>query len=320
MAEVHNLAYGWINPILAFVLSFLGLLLGLVLVVRSRESSGAARVRWLTLAAVAMGGTGVWLMQFMAILGFDVPAAVLRYDVPMTIASLVIAVVVVALGLYIVALGPPVWWRVLAGGVFTGLGIAATHYTAMAALHLAGHVGYDPVRGGLSVVSAVMAGSALVWFAAVVRGAVATVTAAFVTAVFVCGTHYLGMSAVRVKLMIIDQPVSGVNLFSLLTPVSIAACVVVSALAYATVGFSIQQENATEDALARARLGARAAGRPRSGAAYPGGERQKPGSRHGVAAAFARADTAFARADAALAREAAPAARTPAARTGRISS
>ena len=266
MAEVHHFAYGWVNPILAFVLSFLGSLLGLVLVVRSRNTAGATRVRWLTLAAVAIGGTGIWLMHFMAMLGFDVPGAVLRYDVPMTVLSFVIAVVIVALGLYTVGMAQPSVPRVLAGGTFTGIGIAAMHYTGMAAMHLAGVIGYDLSRVALSVAVAVVAACAALWFAGAVEGGSAIIGAALCMAVAVCGMHYLGMSALRIQLTDVTRQVPGVSPFMLLAPISVVACVVVSALAYATVGFSVRQEHVEEEAaMARARLRA-AAG---IGGSYP---------------------------------------------------
>ena len=55
MPEIHHFAFGWINPVLAFVLSFLGVMLGLVLTSRSRDAVGATRTRWLGLAAVSVG-------------------------------------------------------------------------------------------------------------------------------------------------------------------------------------------------------------------------------------------------------------------------
>jgi NO-binding membrane sensor protein with MHYT domain len=254
VAEVHHFAYGWINPTLAFVMSFLGSLLGLVLAGRAREVSGVGRVKWLSLAAVALGGTGIWLMHFMAMLGFDVPGSVVRYSVPMTFGSVLIAVVIVALGLFAVGFGELTFWKVGLGGSFTGVGVAAMHYTGMAAMHTAGTLSFDPLIVGLSVLIAVVASMVALWFAVVIRGASATVGAALLMGVAVCSMHYTGMAAVRVHLAITTDAIPGVSPFLLLTPISILACVVISALAYSTVGFSVQQENHREEvALAQAR-------------------------------------------------------------------
>src|SRR5262245_17789574 len=114
-------------------MSFLGSLLGLVLTARSRESRGLARARWLVLAAVAIGGTGIWLMHFMAMLGFDVPGSIVRYDVRTTALSLVIAIVIVSLGLFSVGFGRTSMARIVAGGTLLGVGVAAVPQPRMRA-------------------------------------------------------------------------------------------------------------------------------------------------------------------------------------------
>jgi NO-binding membrane sensor protein with MHYT domain len=249
VAEVHQFAYGWINPVLAFVLSFLGSLLGLVLTARAREATGLARVRWLALAAVAIGGTGIWLMHFMAILGFDVPGSIVRYDVLTTVASLLIAVAIVCGGLFVVGIGRPSALKVVLGGVFTGIGVAAMHYTGMAALHVGGTVSYDRQLVLASLGIAIVASIVALWFAVVVRGPAATVGAGLLMAIAICSMHYTGMAAVRVHLNAQFSQVAGVGPFALLLPISILACIVITALAYSTVGFSVQRENAREEAL-----------------------------------------------------------------------
>jgi NO-binding membrane sensor protein with MHYT domain len=246
VAEVHHFAFGWINPVLAYVMSFLGSLLGLVLATRARESTGASRARWLALSAVAIGGTGIWLMHFMAMIGFDVPSTVVRYDVPITILSLVLAVLIVGFGLFVVGMGKPAVWKVLLGGLCTGLGVAAMHYTGMAALRMGGVVSFDRNIVALSVAIAVVAATVALWFALVIRGASATVGAALLMGAAVCSMHYTGMAAIRVRLAPESTLVEGVSPFVLLMPISILACVVITALAYATVGFSVHQENERE--------------------------------------------------------------------------
>jgi NO-binding membrane sensor protein with MHYT domain len=249
VAEVHQFAFGWINPTLAFVMSFLGSLLGLVLATRARESQGAARARWLALAAVAIGGTGIWLMHFMAMIGFDVPSTVVRYDVPLTVLSVVIAVVIVGIGLFIVGMGRPSVLKVLFGGTFTGLGVAGMHYTGMAAMRMGGVMTFDRTTVALSVAIAVVAATVALWFALVIRGASATIGAALLMGAAVCSMHYTGMASIRVELAHDTTIVEGVSPFVLLMPISILACVVITTLAYATVGFSVHRENQREEEL-----------------------------------------------------------------------
>ena len=106
MAEIHHLGHGWVTPTASYILSVLGSLLGLTCAVRLRSSqSTGGRIWWLTLAAVAIGGTGIWTMHFVAILGFSVVGSPIRYDVGLTAASAIIAVAAVGLGLSIATLG-----------------------------------------------------------------------------------------------------------------------------------------------------------------------------------------------------------------------
>ena len=73
MAHLQHFAYGWATPVLAYLFSFLGCLLGLKATSRARMlPSGAVKARWLILAAWAIGGTGIWVMHFLAMIGFQV--------------------------------------------------------------------------------------------------------------------------------------------------------------------------------------------------------------------------------------------------------
>lgn len=264
MPEVHDFAFGWVNPVLSVVMAFLGSLLGLVLTPRAGQSSGAARAGWLTLAAVALGGTGVWLMHFLAMIGFDVPATVVRYDLSITLLSLAIAVLSVGLGLFIVGTGRPALWKILPAGVSTGLGIAATQYTGFAAMRIGGVVSFDRHTFGLVTIASVVVATAVLWFARTGGGVGATAGTAVLTAAALWGTHYAGMSAIRVRLTTDAVRVDGVSPVLLLIPVSLLACVVIAALAYATVGFGVRRENQREtELLDHARLLHQAAAMPR---------------------------------------------------------
>src|SRR5262249_57864146 len=108
-------------------------------------------------AGVAIGGTGIWLMHFMAMIGFDVPETIVRYDVPTTVLSLVISVMIVSFGLFVVGMGRPAVWKVLVGGPVTGIGVAVMHYTGMTAIRMGGTMAFDQRTVVLSVVIAVVA-------------------------------------------------------------------------------------------------------------------------------------------------------------------
>src|SRR5580693_3741026 len=105
LAQVHNFSYGLLNPVLAYLVSCLGCFLGLQCTARARAMQGGARARWLLLAAVSIGTTGIWVMHFIAMLGYTISGQVITYNVPVTILSMLIAVGVVAVGLFIVGYG-----------------------------------------------------------------------------------------------------------------------------------------------------------------------------------------------------------------------
>src|SRR5215467_12050370 len=143
MLTVHNFQYGLLTPVLAYLMSFLGSFIGLRCTARSQVSTGASRIRWLIVGAVSIGITGIWVMHFIAMLGFAIPGEVIRYSVPVTLASMGLAVVFVMVGLLIVARRKLTLKSLLPGGIVTGLGVAAMHYSGMAAMRMPAQVSYD---------------------------------------------------------------------------------------------------------------------------------------------------------------------------------
>ena len=94
MLSVHNFQFGLATPALAYVMSCLGAFLGLRSAARARLHTGRARTGWLSIAAVSIGALGIWVMHFIAMLGFAIPGEDIRYNIPLTILSMLIAVVV----------------------------------------------------------------------------------------------------------------------------------------------------------------------------------------------------------------------------------
>ena len=198
MVDIHHFSYGILTPFLAYVMSCTGAALGLSCTSRARAVTGRARSRWLVLGAISIGGTGIWVMHFIAMLGFTVPGLPIRYGVLATVASALIAVLVVGFGLFIVGFGGNRVPALLFGGLFAGLGVASMHYLGMYAMHLPGTVHYDGIRVLQSVIIAVVAATVALWFTLRVRGVAATTFATLLMGVAVCGMHYTGMSAMRV--------------------------------------------------------------------------------------------------------------------------
>jgi len=199
MVTVHNFSYGLLNPVLGYAMSCLGAFLGLRCITRARALTGFAKARWLALAAVSVGATGIWTMHFIAMLGFTIPGQQILYNVPITIASMLIAIAVVGVGLFIVGYGNGGWVPLLTGGVIVGVGVATMHYMGMAAMIMSDSMHYDPLLFILSVVIAIVAGTAALWAGTRVRGVAATIVASLIMGVAVSGMHYTGMAAMRVS-------------------------------------------------------------------------------------------------------------------------
>ena len=130
MLTVHNFSYGLVTPLLGYLMSCLGAFLGLRCTARAMACEGRERLRWLLLAALSIGTTGIWVMHFIAMLGYTIPGQIIHYNVLITIGSMLIAVVVVGIGLLIVGFGKRSWRNLLIAGTFTGVGVAAMHYSA----------------------------------------------------------------------------------------------------------------------------------------------------------------------------------------------
>jgi NO-binding membrane sensor protein with MHYT domain len=197
MLTVHNFSYGLLTPVLAYLMSCLGSFLGLRCAARARAHQGRARARWLLLAGLSIGTTGIWVMHFIAMLGFTIPGTTIQYNVPITILSMLIAVGIVCVGLLIVGFGGPGYRSLVLAGVITGLGVASMHYTGMAAMRMPGKVTYDPFLFIVSVVIAIVAATAALWAALRLKGLPAAVGAALIMGVAVSGMHYMGMASMR---------------------------------------------------------------------------------------------------------------------------
>jgi NO-binding membrane sensor protein with MHYT domain len=223
---MHHFTFGWFTPLLAYALAFGGSLTGLVCTSRARQAgTPRRRARWLGIGSLAIGG-GIWLMHFLAMLGFDIPATTVRYEPVATFASLVFAVGAVGGGLFFVGTGERPTAKLVAGGFLTGSGIVAMHYTGMYALRIGGQISYLPNLVLASALIAVAAATVALWFTIWVQGWRALLTAASVMGIAVCGMHYTAMAAMRVQLDLRPGPVTGLSVGVLVVPIVAVAAVV----------------------------------------------------------------------------------------------
>jgi len=196
--QVNQFSYGLLNPGLGWLLSCLGSFLGLRCLTRARAYTGRTRATWLLIASMAVGGTGIWATHVVAMLGYTIPGQEILYNVPMTVISLVAAISVVAVGLFLVGFGDGGRASVLAGGVIMGIGVAAVHYFGMAAVSLHGTMRYNLSLVGISVLIAIMTCAAALTAGLRVRSLWSTLGVSMIMGVAVTGMHYTGMDAMHV--------------------------------------------------------------------------------------------------------------------------
>ena len=229
--HIEHFTYGVVTPLLAYTLSVLGSLAGLVATAKARGMADSGRrARWLLLAAFAIGGTGIWVMHFVAMLGFSVVGTPVRYDLTITFASWLLAVIVVAIGLFIVGFGRPNAFKVIAAGVLTGVGVAGMHYTGMYAMRTSAAVTYDRDLVIASLVIAVVAATVALWFTVTLRRGVAIFVAALIMGVAVSGMHYTGMYALRMTSKLAPEPISGLLPVTLIGPIGVFVLVMMLVL------------------------------------------------------------------------------------------
>ncbi|MCW5253939.1 hypothetical protein IBX28_26175 [Streptomyces sp. SHP 1-2] len=304
-ATVTDFHYGAVTPIAAYLMACLGSALGLRCTVRSVRGGPRARARsngWLFLGAVSLG-CGIWTMHFIAMIGFSIDGATVEYDTRLTVLSLLVAIVVTALGVFLVGRlgsGP----KILTGaGVLMGLGVAAMHYIGMSAMRVHGEIRYDTMTVALSVLIAVAAATAALWAAVTIRGLWSSLGAALVMGIAVTGMHYTGMAAVSVHL---EQGAaataqSSVGLMSFLLAM-VAGPVVVLVLAAAIVMFDPdlvlgddepESADASRTVPATGPQAAPFAAQAPDPAPFPVTTPPVPGPAHGAARSYDRADPPY---------------------------
>ncbi len=183
--------------------------------IRALDTAGMRRFFWLLGGAAAMG-TGVWSMHFIGMLALRMPME-MGYDIRITALSLVIAILSSGFALHIVTSSKLSARRLIVGGVMMGLGIAAMHYTGMAAMRMPLAITYSPWLVVTSIGIAIAASWAALWIAFTLRDStqqhvlLKRFGAALVMGAAIAGMHYTGMSAAIFRVCAGCQNTSSVN-------------------------------------------------------------------------------------------------------------
>src|SRR5260221_704625 len=181
---------------------------------------GLARRVWLVAAAITMGG-GIWSMHFIGMLAFVMPIP-MSYDTGLTALSLLVAILVTGGGFYVISRQSASPLRLVLSGIFMGLGIAAMHYTGMAAMRGHAELSYDLLFVALSLVIAIGASTLALWLAFRTTDLGQKLVAAVVMGLAISGMHY---TAMRAAIFTAHDPVHEAHVNASLDQTSLALAV-----------------------------------------------------------------------------------------------
>src|SRR5882757_6703820 len=161
----------------------------------ARKSQGQMRNVWLAVSAISTG-FGIWATHFIAMLAFT-PGIPSGYNITLTILSLVAAILLTGAGLG-VAMNPN--WRhgPWIGGAIVAGGIAAMHYTGMAAFEIAGTILWDPLLVATSIVLGGAIGAVALPVGLQGRQEKWKIGGAVLLTLAICSHHFTAMGAVSI--------------------------------------------------------------------------------------------------------------------------
>ena len=188
---------------LSVVIAILASYTALDLASRVTAAERRAATLWILGGAFSMG-IGIWSMHFIGMLAYQLPIP-LAYDVPITLLSMLPAIGISALALFVIRQRRTRISSLIVAGVLMGIGIVAMHYTGMAAMRMQPGIEYDPGLFTLSVLIAVGAATAALWIAGVFHAGETgakvlyqKLGSAVVMGLAISGMHYTGMAAANV--------------------------------------------------------------------------------------------------------------------------
>ena len=194
VGQVLNPTYAVGTVALSYVISFFGSLLALLCTRKMVRSDGSVDLAMLAGGAVALGGIGIWSMHFIGMVAYRLPVPI-AYNLPLTVISLVAAIVISGLALYLAGgkrFNSKGW---VMGSLLAGLGVCVMHYMGMYAMSLRAAMTLDWGIVAGSVAIAIIAAASALWLAFNLTELTHQVVAAAVMGVAVCSMHYVGMTA-----------------------------------------------------------------------------------------------------------------------------
>jgi diguanylate cyclase len=177
---------------LAVVVCALATFTAISLLHHMRRSEGRAGLVWLAVSATTTG-FGIWATHFIAMLAFS-PGIPSGYNIALTSLSLVAAILLTGVG-FAIAVAPSMPAGAWIGGAIVGGGIAAMHYTGMAAFEVQGHILWDPVLVTASIALGALFG-AIALPVGLHRGGIQwKILGALLLTLAICSHHFTAMGA-----------------------------------------------------------------------------------------------------------------------------
>jgi NO-binding membrane sensor protein with MHYT domain len=243
--------------LLSYVVAFLASYVALDVAGRLRDLNNTplSKKLWIVGGALAMGA-GIWSMHFIGMLAFTMPGMHMSYELSWTALSLFVAILASAFALYLLSVREINVAHLAFGGIFLGFGIACMHYLGMRGMQGSMNIHYLPGLFILSIVIAIAASEAALWFALKSNQVVATlrvrlkVISALIMGAAIAGMHYTGMfAAVFTPLSHPETIGSDVSPSILATAVAVVTCVVMGVAFF----LSAKKEAMNEQMLRNAR-------------------------------------------------------------------
>ncbi len=231
-AAVDQFAMGYWVAGLSFGVSVLGAVVGLACVLHAARSS-RFRLVWVTSAAVAIGGVGVWLSMSVALLGLDISGTAARFDGGKMGAAMLTSFLAVFIALIVIGrrLQPA---RLIPGGLVMGFGAGLTLYLELGSIRIQGSVDITPWLAALAMVVALITGVGTLWSFQASHGLLTRAATVLLFAAGVAGMYYAGIAALDPNIDTAAKTPDGLTLFEFVFPMfvigSLALTVPISAV------------------------------------------------------------------------------------------
>lgn len=191
IANAHDLKLVGLAAIICAIAS----VTAITLLRHARNADGGMRYLWLGVSAISTG-FGIWATHFVAMLAFS-PGIPSGYNIVLTAVSLVAAILLTGAGLAIALIphfraGPAIGGAVVAGG------IAAMHYTGMAAFEVQATMHWDATLVTASILVGAVLGALALPVGLHSNENAWRIGGALLLTLAICSHHFTAMSAVTI--------------------------------------------------------------------------------------------------------------------------